>query len=291
LTTNRCVQAFRIKPLSQRNKFLIERGDRIMRGRWVGFVCMIAFCGLMVGCATDGGGSGGPQSASQKANQQADQARYQPIAYANAATPGPLVIVLPGEIKSSNATFTQKVTANNIADFAEIELEKDGFQVLERGQLGPMLQEIQLAFGMGDPQAMKKFQKGKFKSTKWFLKFDIIKAEPVAAVQQGFSGAPLGAIAGALIGGNAGYATAVGASSVQTGESAGVWLVGLRYKVMDANTTEQKASGYFEEKMEIGAKSSSVLGVSQSQQNVQTLDGLAQRLVQMAVADLDMKCK
>lgn len=262
-----------------------------MRGRLAGYFCMIAFCGLMVGCATDGGGSGGPQSASQKANQQADQARYQPIAYANAATPGPLVIVLPGEIKSSNATFTQKVTANNIADFAEIELEKDGFQVLERGQLGPMLQEIQLAFGMGDPQAMKKFQKGKFKSTKWFLKFDIIKAEPVAAVQQGFSGAPLGAIAGALIGGNAGYATAVGASSVQTGESAGVWLVGLRYKVMDANTTEQKASGYFEEKMEIGAKSSSVLGVSQSQQNVQTLDGLAQRLVQMAVADLDMKCK
>jgi hypothetical protein len=262
-----------------------------MRGRWVGVVSLFVFCGLIMGCVTTGGGAGGPQSASEKANQQADQARYQPIAYANAAKPGPQVIVLPGEIKSANATFTQKVTTNNIADFAEIELEKASFQVLERGQLGPMLQEIQLAFGLGDPAAMKKFQKGKFKSTKWFIKFDILKAEPVAAVQQGFSGAPIGAIAGALIGGNAGYATAVGAGSVESKESAGVWLIGLRYKIMDASTTEQKASGYFEDKMEIGAKSSSFLGVSQGQQNVMTLDGLAQRLVQMAVADIDMKCK
>jgi hypothetical protein len=263
-----------------------------MRARWVGVVCMFVFCGLILGCATTGGsGTAGPQTASEKANQQADQARYQPIVYANAAKPGPQVIVLPGEIKSSNATFTQKVTTNNIADFAEIELSKASFQVLERGELGPMLQEIQLAFGLGDPSAMKKFQKGKFKSTKWFIKFDILKAEPVAAVQQGFSGAPIGAIAGALIGGNAGYATAVGAGSVESKESAGVWLIGLRYKIMDASTTEQKASGYFEDKMEIGAKSSSFLGVSQSQQNVMTLDGLAQRLVQMAVSDIDMKCK
>jgi hypothetical protein len=253
---------------------------------------MFVFCGLILsGAGTGGSASAWAQSASEKANQQADQARYQPIVYANAAKPGPQIIVLPGEIKSSNATFTQKVTTNNIADFAEIELEKASFQVLERSDLGPMLDEIQLAFGLGDPQAMKKFQKGKFKSTKWFVKFDILKAEPVAAVHKGFSGAPIGAIAGAFIGGNAGYATSVGAGSVESHESSGVWLVGLRYKIMDASTTEQKANGYFEEKMEIGAKSSSVLGVSQSQQNVMTLDGLAQRLVQEAVADIDMKCK
>ncbi len=262
-----------------------------MRRRSVAMACLLVLGLLISGCATPGGGMGGPQSASGLANQQADQAMYKPIAYANAGTPGPLVIVLPGEIKSANATFTQKITSNNIADFAEIELEKAGFQVLERGQLGPMLNEIQLAFGMGDPQAMKKFQKGKFKSTKWFLKFDILKAEPAAAAQQSFSGAPIGAIAGALIGGNAGYATSVGASSVSSGEAAAVWIIGLRYKVMDANTTEQKASGYFEDKMQIGAKSSSFLGVSQGQQNVQTLDMLAQRLVQMAVSDLDMKYK
>lgn len=242
-------------------------------------------------CVTPGGGSSGGGSASDQANREADKAMYKPIVYANAATPGPMIVVLPGDIKSSNATFTQKITSNNIADFAEIELQKAGFQVLERSGLGDMLKEIQLAFGMGDPEAMKKFRKGKFKSTKWFVKFDILKAEPVAAVQKGFDGAALGAIAGSLIGGSTGSAVHAGASSVQTSEAAGVWLVGLRYKIMDAETTEQKANGYFEEKMEIGGKSTSVLGVSQSQQNVQTLDGLAQRLVQTAVCDIDGKCK
>jgi hypothetical protein len=113
----------------------------------------------------------------------------------------------------------------------------------------------------------------------------------VAAVQQGFDGSALGAITGSLIGGRSGSAVAAGAGSVQTSEGAGIWIVGLRYKVMDANTSEQKANGYFEEKMEIGAKSTSFLGVSQSQQNVMTLDGLAQRLVQTAVADIDLRCK
>ncbi len=43
--------------------------------------------------------------------------------------------------------------------------------------------------------------------------------------------------------------------------------------------------------MEIGAKASSVLGISQSQENVTTLDTLAQRLVQMDVCDIDRNCK
>ncbi len=244
----------------------------------------LALAGLAAGPAECG-------SASSQANQQADQAMYRPINYVNAAKPGPLIIVLPGEIKSANATFTQKITSNNIADFAEIELERANFKILERNQLGDMLKEIQLAFAMGDPDALKKFKRGKFKSTQWFVKFDILKAEPVAKVEQGFSGAPLAGIAGAFIRGPGGYATAVGGGSVETREAAGIWIVGLRYKILDANTTEQKASGYFEQKMEIGAKGTSVLGISQSQENVQTLDSLSQRLVQEAVADIDARYK
>ena len=61
-------------------------------------------------------------STSQKANAAADQAIYKPVEYANAGKKGPALIVLPGEIKSNNATFLQKFTANNIADFGEIEL-------------------------------------------------------------------------------------------------------------------------------------------------------------------------
>jgi uncharacterized protein YfaP (DUF2135 family) len=79
---------------------------------------------------------------SQKANAAADQSIYQPVTYTNAAKKGPAVIVIPGEIKSNNATFLQKFTANNIADFGEIELTSANFTVLERSNLGPMLNEF-----------------------------------------------------------------------------------------------------------------------------------------------------
>jgi hypothetical protein len=65
----------------------------------------------------------------------------------------------------------------------------------------------------------------------------------------------------------------------------------MRYKIMDANTTEQVAQGYTEEKMEVGAKSSSVLGVSNSSQGGVTLDTLVQRLVQKSVWEIDYKDK
>src|ERR1700755_2972357 len=81
-------------------------------------------------------------STSQQTNEAADKALYKPIEYANANKQGPALVVIPGEIKSSNATFTQKFTANNIADFAEIELSKANFQVLERTDLGPLLNEF-----------------------------------------------------------------------------------------------------------------------------------------------------
>ena len=72
---------------------------------------------------------------------------------------------IPGEIKSNNATFLQKFTANNIADFGEIELSNANFQVLERSNLGPLLNEFELAYNLGDPQAARKFLgMGKLKS-------------------------------------------------------------------------------------------------------------------------------
>jgi len=171
--------------------------------------------------------------------------------------------------------------------------------VLERSNLGPLLNEFTLAYNLGDPQAARKFLgMGKLKSTKYVVKFDILKTEQVAAAQQGFDGRPLGQIAGILgaFSGSRGGAqagaiggTAVG--SVQTGESTGVWVIGMRYKIMNAETTEQVAQGYTEEKMEIGATSTSVLGVSQSQQGGVTLDTMVQRLIQKTVWEIDNKYK
>src|SRR5512132_1000097 len=214
---------------------------------------------------------------SQRANDSADQAVYRPVEYMNASRKGPALIVIPGEIKSNNATFLQKFTANNIADFAEVEL----------------------AYNLGDPQAARKFLgMGKLKSTKYVVKFDILKTEQVASAQQGFDGRAIGNIAGALGafsgswgGARAGAVGQAAVGSVQTGESTGVWIIGMRYKIINAETTEQLAQGYTEEKMEVGAKSSSVLGVSQSQQGGVSLDTMVQRLVQKSVWEIDSKYK
>ncbi|MRR51329.1 MAG: hypothetical protein EG825_10510 [Rhodocyclaceae bacterium] len=231
-------------------------------------------------------------STSDQANAMADKGMYKDVSYVNAAIKGPQLVVIPGEIKSNNATFTQKFGSNNIADFAELELGKANFGVLERSNLGHLLQEFQLAYTMGDPQQARKYlQKGKLKTTKWIIKFDILKAEQVAQAQKGVDGRFFGALAGIAIGGRGGQAAEVIGSSVQTGEATGVWIIGMRYKLLDANTTEQVATGYTEEKMEVGSKSTSVMGISEGAQGGLTLDGMVQRLVQKLVYEVDSKYK
>jgi hypothetical protein len=234
---------------------------------------------------------------SQKANAAADQAAYKEVEYTNKAKRGPALVVIPGEIKSNNANFLAKIAPNNIADFGELELSQANFAVLERSDLGPLLNEISLAYNLGDPdKARKTMGVGKLKTTKWVVKFDILKAEQIAENKQGFDGRAIGGIVGGLGGslfgssrGNQVAGQAVG--SVQTQESTGVWLIGMRYKIMDATTTEQVAQGYKELKMEVGSNAQSVLGVSQGAKGGVGLDTMVQRLVQTAVWDIDKNYK
>ena len=236
---------------------------------------------------------------SQQANQTADKTMYQAVDYVNKNKPGPQVIVIPGEIKSSNATFLQKFTANNIADFGELELSNANFKVLERSNLGPVLREFELAYNLGDPQAARKYLgMGKMKTTKYVVKFDILKTEQVASATQSFDGGTLGQMAGLLgaFSGSRGGAmagavggTAVG--SVHSGEATSVWVIGMRYKIINAETTEQLAQGYTEEKMEVGATSSGALGMNQGQKGGAGLDTMVQRLVQKSVWEIDSKYK
>ncbi len=168
--------------------------------------------------------------------------------------------------------------------------------MLERSNLGPIQHEFELAYNLGDPDQARKFLRmGKLKSTKYVVKFDILKTEQVAAAQQGFDGRALGQMAGILGrlrgGGAGGRGRRHGVGSVQTGESTSVWIIGMRYKIINAETTEQVATGYTEEKMEVGAKSTSVLGVSKSQQGGVSLDTMVQRLVQKSVWEIDNKYK
>ena len=231
-------------------------------------------------------------STSDKANAAADAAAYQEIVYSNQKKKGPALIVIPGEIKSNNATFTQKFSSNNIADFGELELSNANFPVLERSNLGPLLNEITLAFNLGNPAAVRKtMQLGKLKTTKWVVKFDILKAEQIAENKAGFDGKAVGGLISQLTGSTAGHVAGSVVGSVNNAEGTGVWLIGMRYKIMNANTTVQVAQGYKELKMEVGAKQTSVMGFSQSAKGGVGLDTMVQRLVQTAVWDIDAKYK
>jgi hypothetical protein len=231
-------------------------------------------------------------STSERANAMADKGMYKDVNYRNAGKRGPLLVVIPGEVKSNNATFTQKFGANNIADFAELELGRANFGILERSDLGPLMGEFQLAYSMGDAESARKMlQRGKFKTTKWVVKFDILKAEQVAQAQKGFDGQAIGSLIGIFAGGRGGAAAETVGGSVRTGETTGVWIIGMRFKLLDANTTEQVATGYTEEKMEVGATSQAVLGMSEGAKGGVSLDTMVQRLVQKLVWEIDAKYK
>lgn len=232
-------------------------------------------------------------STSEKANAAADVAAYKEVEYTNKAKKGPPLIVLPGEVKSNDANFMQKFGPNNIADYAELELSNANFKVLERSNLGKLLNEVSLAYNLGDVKAARKtMQVGKLKTTKWIVKFDILKAEKIADAKKGFDGRPIGNIIGAIFGGSTGGQVAGHvAGSVQSTEGSGVWLIGMRYKIINASTTEQEATGYKELKMEVGAKGSSVLGSSEQQTGGVGLDTMVQRLVQTTVWEIDSKYK
>ena len=231
-------------------------------------------------------------STSEKANAAADAAAYQEIVYSNQKKKGPALIVIPGDIKSNNATFIQKFSSNNIADFGELELSNANFPVLERSNLGPLLNEITLGFNLGNPAAVRKtMQLGKLKTTKWVVKFDILKAEQIAENKSGFDGRAVGSLISQLSGSTAGNVAGNVVGTVNNSEGTGVWLIGMRYKIMNANTTVQVAQGYKELKMEVGAKQSSVMGFSQSAKGGIGLDTMVQRLVQTAVWDIDAKYK
>ncbi|MGE3541169.1 MAG: hypothetical protein AB7N91_27510 [Candidatus Tectimicrobiota bacterium] len=255
---------------------------------------------VLSGCAGVGGPTAsGPAPAtgsSARANEAANTALYQSVSYTNAATKGPAIIVLPGEVKSNNATFVQRYGPNNIADYAELELSQANFQVLERANLGSLLREVELAYNLGDPaQAQALFKKGALKNTRWIVKFDVLRAEKVAEASSGFSGGTLGGIAGSILGhtGNplAGSVVGQGVGSVKTAEASGVWIVGMRYKIIDASTTEQKAQGYAEDKLEVGSTGTSVFGISSRQAGGTTLDALVIKLVQKNVGEIDQKYK
>jgi hypothetical protein len=238
-------------------------------------------------------------AASRAANESVDRAAYRRISYSNAGKPGAALVVMPGEIKVSDAILTQQVLPSSIADWAELELAQANFKVLERSALGGVLVELDTATRLGDRAAMESLvRSGQLKGTRWLAKFDLLKAEPVATASRAVDGQPVADVVGilgqwsnSLRGQRAAQVGQVAAGSVQAERSAQVWLIGMRYRVIDAETGEQAGQGYVEERMESGAQGTTVMGVSGSSQGGVGFDTMVQRLVQRSVWEIDARFK
>jgi hypothetical protein len=192
-------------------------------------------------------------SSSGRANEVATNSAKPVIEYVNVAKDGARVLVTAGQIKSSNSSFAQKVTSNAIADFGELELSRANFKITKNQS-----------------------------NAKFTIKFDILKADPLAKASEGFSGGAIGGMLGGIGGRVLG--------SVQTTDKAEVWNIAMRWQAIDPSG-DQLASGMVEDRMELGAKGTSVMGVSSGASGGATMDTMIQYLVQKAVAEIDMKMK
>ena len=172
--------------------------------------------------------------------------------------------------------------------------------MLERSNLGPLLNEFTLAYNLGDPDAARKFLgMGKLKSTKYVVKFDILKTEQVAAAQSGFDGRAIGQMAGLLgvFGGSRGGAQAgtvggAGVGSVQTERIDR--RLDHRHALQDHQRRDHRAgraTATPRRRWRSARRRTSVLGVSQSQQGGVSLDTMVQRLIQKTVWEIDNKYK
>jgi hypothetical protein len=234
---------------------------------------------------------------SNAANEGAGSSMYASVEYANSAKPGPALIVIPGEIKGSDRILAQTYDVEKIADFAELELSKANFQVLDRADLGHALDEIRTAYTLGNAEEVRKIMtRGRLKTTKWLVRFDVLRLDHAVQQASRTSGGTASGIIALLHGKSQGAQTAqqmaqAVAQSLETASTAGTWIVGMRYKLFDATTTEQVAQYYVEEKMEVGSKSTSMLGISTGTTGGSNLEALVQSLVQKCVQDIDANHK
>ncbi len=192
-------------------------------------------------------------ASSGAANEVATNSQRAAIEYANAGKAGPKVVVASGEIKSANANFTQKITSNAIADFGELELGRANFKITK-----------------------------KVENAAFTIKFDILKAEMLGKAGKDVDGSAVGNLVGGITGAVVG--------SVKTKDSAEVWNIALRWQAID-KSGDQIGTGLVEDRMELGAKGTAILGVSSDKSGGPTLDTMIQYLVQKAVAEIDKKMK
>ena len=82
--------------------------------------------------------------------------------------------------------------------FGEIELARANFVVVERKTLSATASDLRSAYDAGDANKAKA-SLASVPETRWIIKFDVLKAEPVSETQKSFSEATAGKIFGFLL--------------------------------------------------------------------------------------------
>jgi hypothetical protein len=259
--------------------------ENIFMGKCSTHLLILLFCLFSLSCT----------GTEKKAHEISQQSVYVPVTYKNASIPGPEIIVLPGTINGASPQFSQSVSRNGIKDFAEIELTKANFKLLDRPDAMKLREAFFYALAEGNEQAIAAFKSGPFRPTNFLMSFDILKAESTSSVHQAFDGSAFGLIAGIVIGAavspDMGRAVGTTVASIQGSDKSDIWTVGLRYKVVDTSNGQQVATGYFEEKLERQEQSQSFIGITQAQKSNTGFDTVVQKLVQKAVQDIDASHK
>lgn len=248
-------------------------------------VLLLMMLALLAGCG----------QASKKAHEVADQNLYQAVEYANASQPGPTVIVLPGQVSAVSYEFLARVSPGALRDFAEAEMGKCNFKVLDRAEDQAMFGEIAVAANLGDASVASKFKKFKLTPPQWLVSFDIVE---VQARSTGFkhtdkqSAAMAGAFMGSLLLGDLG-AKAGGATlgSISSAEEQREWSVTMRYRVMDGATGELLHEGSFSDTTTVFREIKGFMGFDQTQAGGVQIFRSVQGLVQKSIQEIDEKHK
>ncbi len=247
--------------------------------------CLALVVALASGCAKN----------AQKAHEIAAQNLYREMAYENAATPGPRVVVLPGTVTSPCYEFLCQVKPDTLRDFGENELGKANFKVLEKSALGDIYQEIAVAVNLGDGSLGQRFAKINAEPPRWIVLFDVVDVKTQTTAFS-FTDKNAASFAGVLMGGI--FLGAAGAQigsgligSVSSAKEQRLWDITLQYRILDGNSGQEMAQGRFADQARLDRELTGFLGIDAAEAGGLTLSTVTSRLIQKAVQEIDKQHK
>lgn len=196
------------------------------------------------------------------------------------------LIVLPGNF-SSNAEFAEEVSAVTLANTAEAELQRAGFDVVERGDFGSAVDTLRKAYSVGvvGPSVSELMQMGRLKKVKWVVILDM----PVATKLN----QPLAPQTPATVKAEQKSQTDKFIALLEVAGELGdthlvdLWKLKVNYRVLDSGSGKQLHQGSVEDILLTMQTISKTLVSQEAKQRDVTYHMMMRRIVQMAVAQIN----